>query len=689
MSFTDVAGAKKDENGMLTGLAGFTQMADDVRAVISFLHENEVIPGFYMDPVGVDTTDAQLERQSSPATDLVLPAGSVFEAVAFDVTASLFNPQAGSIIDNARMRITVTPTDEANPLTTGDLVVAAEDTQIVPFSAEDGSLIGWWGPESGFAVSKLYDVETAFEAAFAEGTAGEYKAVLELVDLSLLTTEPDKAVLATDTELLTVLDNVSTLQWAGDVPTISTQGAQILLPLSVYAPAPTESATPAQLQLTVSMDDPTTTDPDALAANNVRVYGELGDAMVPMEFTAVDGVLTGTWSMPLIAGNNPVTWYFSVVEGAPVGQYTLDVSLIDGVDAAGTVQIGISAPEDRKSPNAPVVEEKSVVGDSATIVASSTEKDVVRYDFVLIKDFVHLREVSSTDGTVTFDKLAAGTYKVNITAVDRAGNVSAQAVTTFVIESSSTPPSGGGVVNPPTTTPTDPTTPPADGGNDDPVVPPAQPGDGNDDGQGGPPDTFIGKGPQNRAFVLGHSVTYRLRSTGKDVQYRVMLNNRFDQLCDSNVCVVDGLKAGKNVLRFAAQAGGRRDGTPVVRTVYVPRDAAALRVTKRWRVRENVHAFDGGLVRTGRQGQVVRTRARDIKRIALVVAKGPRDGQVEVYLGQRLLTSTPIDLGNPTNRHRVLVPVTAFRNPQTGFVRVKVVSQARPVRIEGIGIVNR
>jgi hypothetical protein len=294
---------------------------------------------------------------------------------------------------------------------------------------------------------------------------------------------------------------------------------------------------------------------------------------------------------------------------------------------------------------------------------------------VLIKDFVHLSAVDSKDGTMTFTGLAPGTSKVNVTAVDRAGNVSGLSATTFVVAGGSTPPP---------VTPTDP--PPASGGGD-PTVPPTNPGDG--DGPGGPPETFIGKGPQDRAFVLGHSVTYRLRSDGESVRYRVMLNNRFDQDCDSNVCVVDGLQPGKNVLRFAAEANGERDSTPVVRTVYVPRNATGLTMTKHWSVSKNTRAFDGQLVWTEQRGQVIRTRARDMERIALVVAKGKQNGRVEVYLGQRLLTSTPIVLASRKDRHQVLVPVATFRKLRTGVVRVKVVSQGKPVRIEGIGIGTR
>jgi hypothetical protein len=669
VAFTEVAAPEKWSDGTLTGLAGFAQMADDVRAVINYLHENEVIPGFFMDPVGVDTTDEQSQRLTSPAADLVLPTGPVFETRTFPFSVSLFNPRLGDPIETARLRLTITPASGSDPLGVEDVTLTS-GADPVELTMAGGSLVGWWDLDTGIDDTAA----TGFSATFADGTAGSYNVAS---DLFAGGSDGTGTSLATDTESLTVLDDVPTVLWAGDVPTVATQGAQIPLPLSVYTPTAALPDAPAELRLTVSVDDPSTPGADALTTNSVRVYGEQGDVMVAMPFTASDGTLTGTWTTPLDAGDNPVTWYLSVVEGAPVGQYTLDVTLVDGADAAGMVQIGISAPVDHKSPNAPVIEKPEVSGDSVTITASSSDGDVDHYDFVLVSDFVHLDKVSSGDGTVTFDGLAAGTYKVNVTAIDKAGNVSGQSATTFVIAAGSTPPP---------VTPTDP--PPASGGGD-PTVPPTDPGDGDGDGPGGPPETFIGNGPPDRAFVLGHSVTYRLRSDGENVRYRVVLNNRVDQDCDGNVCVVEGLRAGKNVLRFAAEADGERDRTPVVRTVYVPRSAAGLTMTERWKVSRNARAFDGRLVWTEQRGQVIRTRARDLERIALVVATDKGNGRVQVYLGQRLLTSTPIGLASRTNRHQVLVPVATFRKLQTGVVRVEVVSRGKPVRIEGIGIVTR
>ena len=43
----------------LTGVLGFAQWVDDVRSVIAYYHQNEVIEGFYFDAIGQDTTEDQ------------------------------------------------------------------------------------------------------------------------------------------------------------------------------------------------------------------------------------------------------------------------------------------------------------------------------------------------------------------------------------------------------------------------------------------------------------------------------------------------------------------------------------------------------------------------------------------------------------------------------------------------------
>ncbi len=52
----------------------------------------------------------------------------------------------------------------------------------------------------------------------------------------------------------------------------------------------------------------------------------------------------GTWNAALSAGYTSVTWYATVAEGAPVGNYTFDVSLEGGNDLAGAIVVSVSAP---------------------------------------------------------------------------------------------------------------------------------------------------------------------------------------------------------------------------------------------------------------------------------------------------------------------------------------------------------
>ena len=92
--FTDiVAGAA---SGPVNNIAGFTQLADDVRSVINYLHDNEVVvnpktgEGFFIDPVFTDTCTDQMEtavRLNTPV-DAVDPTVTITAAPASTTTAT-------------------------------------------------------------------------------------------------------------------------------------------------------------------------------------------------------------------------------------------------------------------------------------------------------------------------------------------------------------------------------------------------------------------------------------------------------------------------------------------------------------------------------------------------------------------------------------------------------------------------
>lgn len=225
----------------------------------------EGIPGIYMDPVGIDTTAAQLKRITDPAVDLGTLPSAVFPTEPFQVTASLFNPWGGSVIEQANLKVTVDAGEAV--LDVGDVTAVSRPTDAdpnswdLPFEAVSGDLVGYWGPAGGFQVKPGDKYVTTFDAKLAaDAPVGDYSVTLELVgDPTEATPEAGIKTLAADTDTLNVMANAPTVLWGATIPKLLTQAAQLQLPVRVYeptpAPAPEPEATTTEdrvLQLTIT-----------------------------------------------------------------------------------------------------------------------------------------------------------------------------------------------------------------------------------------------------------------------------------------------------------------------------------------------------------------------------------------------------------------------------------------------------
>ncbi len=73
--FTNLTAMADIDDVELTGVLGYAQWVDDVRAVINYYHDNDVVEGFYFDIIGQDTTDEQKARLLDP--DAVNRVGGV------------------------------------------------------------------------------------------------------------------------------------------------------------------------------------------------------------------------------------------------------------------------------------------------------------------------------------------------------------------------------------------------------------------------------------------------------------------------------------------------------------------------------------------------------------------------------------------------------------------------------------
>jgi hypothetical protein len=645
---TDVVPFTHPEIGTqtLTGVKAFAQLADDVRALCNFIPDNTYIPGFSMDVPGVDTYDKQLKATRDPAVGFGTLPETVFKTYPFQITASLLNPWAGTQIDDARLRLTIhAPAGfEAGDVTA---TAAAPDGQAVPFDVgAGGDLVGWWGPSTGFPVAPGYNVSTTFDVTVADtAPSGTYDLTLDLVKAS----DPS-ASLAQVSGSLTVNDNAATVLWASAPPKLVVQASTFQLPVTVYSPDAGEGD--LTLTFTGPGDDPTTDLVEETKQGDITVYASNGSDMVAMPLTLdAQGRLTGTWHTTLAAGYNPMAWYATVIDGAVVGNYQIDVSLA-GANAVDPAVIAVAAPEDhgQKPPDAgddttaPEVT-IAVVGtlsSTATFTIVSDDSSATYACRLVTNDVPGAWE--SCGGTKSYSGLTPGSYAFEVKATDSAGN-SATYRRAWVLQA--TP-----------------------------------------DQQQLVPNTGVVRGPADHGWLLSHRAVFQVSSTKSGSAYAVTLNGRYQGTTSSSTVVVKGLKAGANRITIRAIANGYADTSPVSRDVLVPRGVSSIGHTRSWKVRHGSGTLFGSYAQTRRFGQTFEVRSAQIKRVALVVSEGAGYGKVRVFLNGRPISGA-IRLGSTGSQSSVLVPVRTFSTARHGVLTVKVVSHGKVVRLEGIGVSAR
>jgi hypothetical protein len=150
-------------DGTLSNVAGFAQLAADVRSAVFYLHEHEVVAGFYMDPVGQNTCAQQLAALTAPAIDFGPLPEEVVQTETFAMDASLYNPLDGYALSEARIKVTVDAVDAA--FTDPSVVTATTvDEGSITFEVDgNGDLVGWWGPPEGFPVPVRYFDTSMFQ----------------------------------------------------------------------------------------------------------------------------------------------------------------------------------------------------------------------------------------------------------------------------------------------------------------------------------------------------------------------------------------------------------------------------------------------------------------------------------------------------------------------------------------------
>jgi hypothetical protein len=198
------------------------------------------------------------------------------------------------------------------------------------------------------------------------------------------------------------------------------------------------------------------------------------------------------------------------------------------------------------------------------------------------------------------------------------------------------------------------------------------------------PNTLITSGP--RRWALARKATFGLAiSPAGSATYRCSLDGA-GRLCTGDRATV-AFAAGTHT--FAAQGSdslGNEDSTAATRTFTLPVNNTDLK-GKGWTKAKKKGHFLKTFSTTKKKGAVLRYRSSSIKRVALVVTKGKGYGTVKVYLGKHLLKK--VNLSAKRTQKKKLVDIAGFSTARAGTVKIKVVSQSKPVVVEGLGLASR
>ncbi len=203
------------------------------------------------------------------------------------------------------------------------------------------------------------------------------------------------------------------------------------------------------------------------------------------------------------------------------------------------------------------------------------------------------------------------------------------------------------------------------------------------------PDTAIESGPAELAWLLEDEATFQLTSTAPDATFAVEVDGEAWPACETSTCVVAGLPAGASTITFAARTHGLTDPEPTTRTVLVPVGVADLDRTARWTLRHDPDALFDTFAVARKAGETVSMPVTGATRIVVIATQAPKSGKVNVYLDGKRLSPKRISLAASRTVNGQVIFETTFDAPRSGTVRVVVMSNKKPVRIEGIGVADR
>ncbi|WP_299052891.1 M12 family metallo-peptidase [uncultured Nocardioides sp.] len=202
------------------------------------------------------------------------------------------------------------------------------------------------------------------------------------------------------------------------------------------------------------------------------------------------------------------------------------------------------------------------------------------------------------------------------------------------------------------------------------------------------PETTITKGPAAGGFRLQTRARIRFESSDVGSSYQCTLDGE-EVSCDgTDGALLEGLAPGTHRFTVAAvDSEGNVDATPAVRRWATPYPVGQLQRAGGWTRYSNDDAYRGAFLRTQRSGATLTRRASGVQRVGLVIGKSPNAGRVAVLVGgQRVAVR---NLQDDRTRGTVLLTLPRLASARSGAVTVRTLDGGKPVRVEGLGILQR
>ncbi len=210
-----------------------------------------------------------------------------------------------------------------------------------------------------------------------------------------------------------------------------------------------------------------------------------------------------------------------------------------------------------------------------------------------------------------------------------------------------------------------------------------------------PPGPVIG-GPQT---VLGNAPRFWLTQNFFSVDIRAASNEplseavcRFDGRVTTKRCTPTrwtyfGTGPGDHTMSVAAvDMDGLQDPTPVVKMFNVPQSAVRMHGLRGFkRAGGNGYMLQAYVYAT-KKGASITRKFTGVRRVAVVVTKGPRLGSLKVYVGKRLVKT--IRLQSSTVQHRKVVLIKKSSRKFRGPLKIVAASNRRVI-VEAVGLSTR